>query len=118
MQEDVACLVKSVIERFDRQLARQQTLVERLRCPSTAILTQEGLSDIAGTSSLRYRCFVSQVDAYVDELKAFFEARLLRGARVTSADIAVLPASSFHRRSARSTKHQGTNVHASPMPSA
>jgi ABC-2 type transport system permease protein len=96
VQEDVARLVKPVIERFDRQLARQQTLVERLRFLSPAVVAQEALSDIAGTGALRYRRFVAQVDAYLDELRAFFGARMLRGARVTSAGIAALPVIFFH----------------------
>jgi ABC-2 type transport system permease protein len=69
---DVERRVAPVLERYTTQLARQQQVVERARFLSPAILMQDALNDVAGTGHPRHRRFVSQVEAYHAEWRAYF----------------------------------------------
>jgi ABC-2 type transport system permease protein len=90
-QEKVDRSIEPVLRRFDEQLTRQQTLVERARFLSPAIVTQEALNDIAGTSGWRYRHFLEQVNGFHESWKSFFVPKVFRQVKLTLADYARMP---------------------------
>ena len=75
---DVESRVRPVLERFERQLEAQRQLVSRLRILSPAILMQDALNELAGTSVARHRHFVSQVTQFHTQWRAHFVAMILR----------------------------------------
>ncbi|HMR73714.1 MAG TPA: ABC transporter permease subunit [Polyangiaceae bacterium] len=83
--------VAPVLRGFSEQHARQQSMVNKLRFLSPAIVLSEGLAEVADASVARHRDFSVQVDAYHAELKAFFGQRAQRGAALTLADSDALP---------------------------
>ncbi len=82
---------RAVEDGFERQLAAQQRLVARLRFLSPAILAQQALNDLAGTSVERYRAFRAQVRAFQAEWKAFFVPRVMKEQRLTPSDYESMP---------------------------
>lgn len=91
MMEEVEKRVQPVLDRFDRQLMLQQSLVDRYRYLSPAILTQAALYDLAGTSAIRYRHFVSQVDQLHQTWRAYFSPLMIRKVSLTESDISKFP---------------------------
>lgn len=83
--------VEALHERFNEQLAGQQALVARWSWLSPAIVANEALTALAGTSSQRYLEFREQVAAYHVRWKAFFEPKFLQGLAVTEADLRSRP---------------------------
>jgi ABC-2 type transport system permease protein len=75
-----------VLERYDVQLARQQTLVGRLGLLSPALLAHTALADAAGTGLPRHRDFLQQTSAHLGELRAFFTPRIARRELFTAYD--------------------------------
>lgn len=90
-QEKVDRSIEPVLRRFDEQLIRQQTLVDRARFLSPAIVTQEALNDIAGTSGSRYRHFLEQVNSYHESWKSFFVPKVFRQMKLNLADYDQMP---------------------------
>lgn len=74
--------VAPVLSAFNRQLAAQQSLVDRLRVVSPAILVQDSLADLAGTGASRHQWFVQQVDAFHQGWREFFNGRVAGRARL------------------------------------
>ena len=64
-----------------------------------ALLTQEALSDIAGTGQARYQHFTAQVEAFHTAWKQYFNPRIARRAIVSCNDFAQFPQYSFHEES-------------------
>jgi ABC-2 type transport system permease protein len=95
VQAELDRRVQPVVEGFRRQLAAQQSLVNRLRFLSPAILLNEALVDVAGTGAQRQQRFEAQVDAFHARWRAFFTERARDGRRLTSADYAALPAFAY-----------------------
>jgi ABC-2 type transport system permease protein len=87
--------IDPVMTRFDVQLARQQRLVDRLRFLSPAIVVQQALNDVAGTSTARQLHFVTQVKTFHEEWRAWFEPRVFRRIVLTAADHDAVPRFSF-----------------------
>jgi ABC-2 type transport system permease protein len=77
--------------RFEQQLAEQQNLVRRIRFLSPAIVTQEALNDIAGTSLLRYQRFREQAAAFREEWARFFHPLIFGGMQLRPADYGRMP---------------------------
>jgi ABC-2 type transport system permease protein len=75
-----------VLAHYADQLARQQTLVERLQYLSPALLAQSALANAAGTSSARHSWFFRQAIAHHAELRAFFETPALRKEKFAAWD--------------------------------
>jgi ABC-2 type transport system permease protein len=82
--DDVERRTRPVLERYDRQLASQQRVVDGLRFLSPAILAQDALDDVAGTGTARHRDFVRQVEAYHAEWREYFVPKVLQKVRLTS----------------------------------
>jgi ABC-2 type transport system permease protein len=75
-----------VLAGYQSQLARQQSLVEKLSFLSPALLAQSALADAAGTGSARHHAFLRQAVAHHAELRAFFNPRILRKEKFTAWD--------------------------------
>lgn len=83
--------IQDALDRFDRQLAGQQRLVNRFGFVSPAILMNEGMSTLAGNGVSRFQYFQGQVQAYHREWRAFFQPRIVEGIAITEADFAQMP---------------------------
>lgn len=91
VQIEVDRLIQPVIDQFDRQSALQQSVVERFRFASPAILIQGVLNDISGTSQQRQRNFLSQVDTFLHDWQAYFYPRVFSQAKLLAADVERAP---------------------------
>jgi ABC-2 type transport system permease protein len=96
--DEVARAVGPITARFDSELDAQQRLIDRWRWISPALVTHVALVDVAGTGTRRYRDFQRQSDAYITVLRAFYEPRITRGARLTRQDIGAIPSFTFDER--------------------
>lgn len=94
VQKSVDETIEPVTARYDEQLARQQGLVDRLRFLTPAVVAQEALNDVSGTSLARHKHFLAQVDAFHKTWQDFFIPRIMRRARFSPADYDAIP--SFH----------------------
>lgn len=101
VQDAVDRELAPVVQRYESQLAGQQALVERFRTLSPAIVTQEALSDIAGTGLVRYRRFRDQVAAFHREWQAFFLPKIFQRALLTRADYDAMPRFTYREESDR-----------------
>jgi ABC-2 type transport system permease protein len=67
-----------VLARYEAQLARQQSLVEKLQFFSPALLAHTALAEAAGTGLERHREFMRQAAEHHLALREFFNPRILR----------------------------------------
>jgi ABC-2 type transport system permease protein len=95
VQEAVEASVQGILDRFRRQLSRQQAMVDRLRFLSPAIVASEALQDVAGTGAARSRHFEAQVEAFHQTYRAFFRPRILRSEPIGPGDLDAIPSFSF-----------------------
>jgi ABC-2 type transport system permease protein len=95
MQEETERLVQPVIDHFDSQVIGQQSLVDRFRFFSPAIVIQAALNDIAGTSAARYRHFLTLVADFHQEWKSYFNPRIVQKARFGAGDYDRFPSFAF-----------------------
>lgn len=91
VQEDLERTVGPVLAAFRDQLARQQSLVERVRFVSPAIVMHEGLTDVAGSGVRRHQHFASQVEAFHDDHQGFFRERIRAEAALDRAAYDAMP---------------------------
>jgi ABC-2 type transport system permease protein len=94
-QEDVERHVQPVLARFDEQLERQQAMVDRYRFLSPAIVAQAALFDLAGTSSHRYKHFLSLADQFHRAWSAHLLPRIIRREKLIPDDVDRLPRFEF-----------------------
>ena len=88
VNDDVERRVRPVVERYERQIAAQQRIIDRLRFLSPAILMQDALNDVAGTGTDRHRHFLSQVDDFHRRWRGHFVPLIFAKASVQSVDAA------------------------------
>jgi len=91
MQAALEKQIGPVLMRFREQHRRQQAMVDKLRFLSPAIMLNEGLSDIAGSSVGRHQHFSGQVDVFHGRLKQFFAERVQSRAHLTADDYDAMP---------------------------
>ncbi|HMF61666.1 MAG TPA: DUF3526 domain-containing protein [Vicinamibacterales bacterium] len=72
LQDEVDRRIGPVLARYRASLTRQQRLVDYLRFASPAILTYDATTELAGTSTTRYRRFAEQLDDYHRAWRAYF----------------------------------------------
>jgi len=84
VSSEVERRVRPVLDRFERQLALQQQLIDRLRFLSPAILMQDALNDISGTGVARHRHFMQQVSRYHEQWRSYFVPLIFRKAQLRS----------------------------------
>lgn len=89
VNDEVERRVRPVVERYERQIARQQALIDTLRFVSPAVLMQNALNDVAGTGVARHQAFMAQVDVYHRTWRGYFTPRIL--ARTPVLDYQSLP---------------------------
>ena len=94
-QEEVARSVAPVLEKFDKQLLRQQQTVGRWRFVSPAIVAHEALTDIAGTGYWRHRAFRGQVKEFKHAISDFYTPKAHRREPLVLADIDKMPQFTF-----------------------
>jgi ABC-2 type transport system permease protein len=85
--------------RFEEQLERQQGLINRYRLLSPAVVMQESLNTIAGTSAERQKEFVAQVRGFMDEWQGFFVPLVFRKVMLKTADYDRVPRFKFQEES-------------------
>jgi ABC-2 type transport system permease protein len=95
-QEETERLVQPVVDHFDRQVIGQQSLVDRFRFLSPAIVTQAALNDVAGTSVDRYRHFLVLVDEFHQAWRSYFNLRIVQKVRFGAGDYDSFPSFAFH----------------------
>ncbi len=87
--------VAPVVEGCNIAIARQQDLVNTLRFISPAVLTQDALNDLSGTSTAHYGDFRRQVVGFSGKWKSYFLPRMFRNEIVSPADLAQLPSYTY-----------------------
>ncbi len=95
VQDEVARAVDPVQQRYEQQLERQQADVGRWRFLSPAIAAHEAFTDLAGTGFWRQRAYRAQLDAFKDELQAFYAPRIHRRERLRQEDFIRVPRFAF-----------------------
>ena len=95
VQSEVGRAIEPVRQKFDAQLARQQTAVGQWRFLSPAIATHEALTDLAGTGYWRHRAFREQVGGLQQAVSEFFTPRIHKREPITRADFDKLPRFEF-----------------------
>jgi ABC-2 type transport system permease protein len=96
VQKSVDATIEPVMGRYDEQLARQQSLVDRLRFLTPAVATQEALNDVSGTSLGRHKHFMAQVDEFHRAWQDFFIPRVMKRELFAPGDYDAIP--TFHFR--------------------
>lgn len=99
IQSETERLIQPALEHFDRQVLGQQSLVDRFRFLSPAIVTQAALNDIAGAGLARYQHFLHLVDAFHQSWRAHFTPRILQKAQLIAEDYDRFPVFQFHEES-------------------
>ena len=100
VQGEVGRALDPVRQKFDEQLARQQSAVGRLRFMSPAIAMHETLTDLAGTGHWRNHAFREQVNLLRQTVSDFFTPRIHKRQPFTMADIDKLPRFEFREEPA------------------
>jgi ABC-2 type transport system permease protein len=96
LQEEAERRVQPIVDAFDLRVREQQQLADRLRYLSPAILLQDAMNELAGTTSRRYQRFMSQVEAYHTVWRGFFYPRIFGRATLTPADYDRMPRFEHH----------------------
>jgi ABC-2 type transport system permease protein len=99
VQAETEHLIEPVLEHFDQQVAGQQSLADRFRFLSPAIVTQAALNDLAGTGIARYRHFLTLVEGFHQQWQAWFYPRIAQKAMLQRADYDRFPAFQFREES-------------------
>lgn len=87
MEEKTAPL----LEKYDLQLQKQQDLIRMFTYLSPAILMQQSLNNLAGTSEKHYNSYKKQVFEFSKTWRAFFIPMLFNGQDFTIKDYKNLP---------------------------
>jgi ABC-2 type transport system permease protein len=90
-QEEVNRRLRTVMARYESSIAAQRRVVQRYRFLSPAILVQEALIELAGTSPERFALFQAQASAFAEEWKRFFVPRIMRADSMKSGITRMLP---------------------------
>jgi ABC-2 type transport system permease protein len=94
-QEEIERAVQPILVKFDTELSSQESLVDRYRFLSPAILTQTALNDVAGTGVQRYHHFLALTNQFHQTWRAWFIPKVAKRAKLTALDIDRLPAFEF-----------------------
>jgi ABC-2 type transport system permease protein len=83
--------VQPILQSYSQALSKQQSWVDQWAFLSPAILLQDGLNDLAGTSPAHYADFRSQVIAFSDTWHAYFRTRMFKNEKMNPKDFETLP---------------------------
>ena len=87
VKEEMSPIVKA----YEEQLQRQQSWIGRFKWISPAIITQESLNQMAGTSTRDYENFRKQVVVFADEWREHFMPFLYNNQTFSKEDYGDLP---------------------------
>jgi ABC-2 type transport system permease protein len=108
VQDETERLIQPVIDHFDRQVTGQQSLLDRFRFLSPAVVAQSALNDIAGTGSARYRHFLGLVDEFHQSWRAHFTPSIVQKALLVADDYDRFPAFTFREEPAGAVARRAT----------
>jgi len=108
VQDETERLIQPVIDHFDRQVTGQQSLLDRFRFLSPAVVAQSALNDVAGTGAARYRHFLGLVDAFHQSWRAHFTPPIVQKALLVAGDYDRLPAFTFREEPAGAVARRAT----------
>ena len=94
MEEKTAPL----LQKYDEQLRQQRNLIRMFKYLSPAILMQQSLNNIAGTSEEHYNSYKKQVFEFSNTWKAYFIPMLFKGEKFTTEDYKNLPQFTYENR--------------------
>lgn len=97
VEEEVSKLIAPLSGRFEAQIRGQQAVVSNLQYLSPAVLTQQSLNDLAGTSYARYAHFQRETERFASVWKAHFLPQVYRRAEFTAAGLDELPRFVYQR---------------------
>ncbi|MBT0607371.1 DUF3526 domain-containing protein [Aequorivita echinoideorum] len=80
-----------VLENYDLQLEKQQEWISYFKWISPAIITQESITKMAGTSTSDYGNFRKQVEGFSETWRNHFVPYLYNNRNFTKADVVKLP---------------------------
>lgn len=100
VEEELARRSAPVLTELRDALRQRQELVDTLRFLSPAMVVQLALEDVAGSGAARHERFEAQVDAFHRTFRAWFVERIRSGARLTTADLADVPALTYEEEPA------------------
>ena len=82
---------KPLLDEYDSQLKKQQDLIGTFKYISPAILMQQSLNNIAGTSEKHYNDYKKQVFEFSDTWRNFLVPMLFKNQKFTTSDYDKLP---------------------------
>ncbi len=91
IEEEVAKQTAPLSSRFEAQIRGQQAIVSRLQYLSPAVLTQQSLDDLAGTSYASFAHFQREVERFASVWKAHFLPQIYKRDEFTAGGLDELP---------------------------
>ncbi|WWP83713.1 DUF3526 domain-containing protein [Bradyrhizobium septentrionale] len=98
--------IEPLLKNFDRQLLRQQDLVDKIGFLSPAILVNEGLNGVAGTDSRRFLAFKNQTEEFHNVWRKYFVPLIANDRATTVGDVESLPRWKWREISADENNHR------------
>ena len=95
VEDEVSRQVSPLTERFEAQIRGQQSVVEKFRFLSPAVLAQQALNDLSGTGYSRFDHFRSEVGRFADEWKDHFLPQVFRKTAFTAKALGKIPRFSY-----------------------
>ena len=95
VREEEERIIAPLLEQFDRQLERQQRLVDWFRFLSPTVLADEAFQDLAGTGRHRHRAYFDQVAAFHERWREFFLPKIFKKEKLTTNDLDQVPTFEF-----------------------
>ena len=111
LQEEAEWGVQPIVDAFEARVREQRELAHRFRYLSPAILLQDAMNELAGTTSGRYQRFMTQVEAHHRAWRNFFYPRIFQRATLTAADYERMPRFEFRPEPLRAVAARaGTSI--------
>jgi ABC-2 type transport system permease protein len=75
------------LARYEEQILQQQAWTRRLRFASPAMLLQDGLQELAVSSTDHYEAYREQVRSFAEQWRGYFLPKVFLGQTISAADI-------------------------------
>ncbi|CAL2080070.1 conserved membrane protein of unknown function [Tenacibaculum sp. 190524A02b] len=89
---------KPLLAEYNQQLQKQQQLIGMFKYVSPAILMQQSLNNLAGTSEKHYNDYKKQVFEFSEEWRNYLVPMLFKGQKFTSKNYKELPKYTYKNR--------------------
>jgi ABC-2 type transport system permease protein len=103
-QDAVDRRIDPIVSVYRAAAARQQRLVDILRFVSPPLLIYDAITELAGTTTVRYRRFAEEVDVYHRKWRAYFYRLVHQRTRLTRAHYEQAPRFAFEDESPNETR--------------